>query len=83
MNLNRKLAVRLAAALLALTSGHALAQAINDCGELESADGPFDYRTDKNKLGVVEKFHFGTGVETPVSGKSGSLGIASKAAIGS
>ena len=29
------------------------------CGSLENAYGPYDYRTDKDKLGVVEKFHFG------------------------
>lgn len=29
------------------------------CGSLQTAYGPFDYRTDKHKLGIVEKFHFG------------------------
>lgn len=28
------------------------------CGSLQNAYGPFDYRTDKSKLDVVEKFHF-------------------------
>ncbi|MDI3514105.1 MAG: hypothetical protein PWP40_1334 [Rhodocyclaceae bacterium] len=34
------------------------------CGSLENAYGPYDYRTDKDKLGIVEKFHFGPAQES-------------------
>lgn len=29
------------------------------CGTLQNAYGPFDYRTDKGKLAIVEQYHFG------------------------
>ncbi|MCD6671521.1 MAG: tetratricopeptide repeat protein [Burkholderiaceae bacterium] len=51
-----------------------LPRAVGLCGELGNAYGPFDYRTDKNKLGVVEAFHFTPSVENLQHGKSGSLG---------
>jgi len=49
---------------------------VNDfsCGGLNNAYGPFDYRTDKDKLGVVEAFHFTPEVAGLIKGKSGSLG---------
>lgn len=40
------------------------------CGELGSGYGPFDYRTDQNKLGVVEQYHFTPAVEALIRGKS-------------
>ena len=45
------------------------------CGALENSYGPYDYRTDKDKLGVVEKFHFGLQQEslTAVDGLGGDL----------
>lgn len=36
--------------------------------------GPFDYRTDKSKLKLVEDFHFTPEVETLRQGKSGLIG---------
>jgi len=53
--------------LLALSSHALFAQedpAALGCGTLQNAYGPFDYRTDKGRLGIVEKFHFGPGQET-------------------
>lgn len=51
-----------------------LPRAVGLCGSLGNAYGPFDYRTDKNKLQVVESFHFTPSVEHLQQGKSGSLG---------
>lgn len=44
------------------------------CGSLNNAYGPFDYRSDKDKLPIVEGAHFTLEVETLKAGKSGSLG---------
>lgn len=52
----------------------ALPRAVGLCGELRNAYGPFDYRTDKNKLGIVESFHFTASVEQLQHGRSGALG---------
>lgn len=54
----------LAAAGLACTG---LARA-EDCGSLESHYGPFDFRTDRPKLGIVEKHHFTAKVEKLAGG---------------
>ena len=47
--------------------------AYNTCGELRNAYGPYDYRTDTDKLVIVESNHFTPEVETLTRGKSGSL----------
>lgn len=44
------------------------------CGALQNAYGPYDYRSDKDKLGVVESFHFTPEVATLTRGKSGHIG---------
>jgi hypothetical protein len=44
------------------------------CGSLTNAYGPFDYRTNKAELDVVERFHFTTEVELLLRGKSGTIG---------
>lgn len=43
------------------------------CGELENAYGPFDYRTDRDKLSIVEGAHFTRPVEMLVRGERGHL----------
>jgi tetratricopeptide (TPR) repeat protein len=48
--------------------GNALAA--NACGSLENAYGPYDYRTQRDKLAVVEQFHFTTEVEAMLRPKS-------------
>ncbi|OYU92408.1 MAG: hypothetical protein CFE45_23425, partial [Burkholderiales bacterium PBB5] len=59
-------------AALALTAGTAWAQL---CGPLPSGGyGPYDYRTDKDKLALVEKFHFTAPVQALVSGATGKIG---------
>ena len=45
------------------------------CGNvMVNGYGPYDYRTDKNKLKIVEDFHFTPSVEALTSGASGPLG---------
>lgn len=44
------------------------------CGSLTNAYGPFDYRTDKDKLGIVEGAHFTPDVENLKKGQAGYLG---------
>lgn len=51
-----------------------LPRGIGLCGDLDNAYGPFDYRTDKNKLGVVEAFHFTPAVENLQHGNTASIG---------
>lgn len=61
---------------LALLAMPVVAQtaASGPCGSLETHYGPYDYRTQKDKLGIVEKHHFGPGVEALISGQEGYLG---------
>jgi hypothetical protein len=49
---------------------------VNDyiCGSLANAYGPFDYRSDKRQLPVVELFHFKPQVENLIKGTTGSIG---------
>lgn len=41
------------------------------CGSLRNGYGPFDYLTDKDKLGIVEQYHFTPEVEMLVRGSTG------------
>jgi tetratricopeptide (TPR) repeat protein len=60
------LIVSLAASLI---NGTVWAQAaISPCGPLETHYGPFDYRNQKNYLGVVEQHHFSPQVEALIGG---------------
>lgn len=43
------------------------------CGPLANAYGPYDYRTSKKELEVVERFHFTSPVEALVRGATGSI----------
>ena len=49
---------------------------VNDyiCGSLRNAYGPFDYRSDKKELDLVEAYHFTPEVANLVSGANGYLG---------
>jgi len=44
-----------------------------NCGQLRGGGqyGPYDYRTDKSKLGVVEQYHFSSAVEASIRGVAG------------
>lgn len=56
-----------------LIAGSALAQL--NCGPLPSGGyGPYDYRTDKDKLAVVERHHFTAQVESLIRGATGKIG---------
>lgn len=45
------------------------------CGDLQNAYGPFDYRSDKDSLGIVERFHLTPNVINLVSAQSaGAVG---------
>lgn len=45
-----------------------------ECGVLANAYGPFDYRTDRTHLGVVETYHFNADVEQLRRGLSAMIG---------
>ena len=47
---------------------------ISTCGDIANAYGPYDYRTDRDKLQIVETFHFTPEVEALIRGRSGYLG---------
>lgn len=74
----RSLQVVLVSLLIAvLGSRSAYAQSgDSSCGSLSqgtSGYGPYDYRTDKHKLGVVEQYHFTPVVEALIRGSSNVL----------
>ena len=53
----------------------ALASALpQECGSLRTHFGPYDYTTDRSKLGIVESNHFTPEIENLVRGVTGSLG---------
>lgn len=52
----------------------ALPRAIGMCGDLKNGYGPFDYRTDKDRLGIVESFHFTPPVENLQHGNTSYIG---------
>lgn len=49
---------------------------VNDylCGSLQNAYGPYDYRSDKDKLQIVEQHHLTPEVINLVRGSSGAIG---------
>lgn len=60
---------------VALRAPAALAQtAIQPCGDLTTSYGPYDYRTDRDKLPIVDNHHFTPQVEALIRGVSGPLG---------
>ena len=59
------------ALVLAWIPAIAFAQA---CGELTNAYGPFDYRTARQQLKIVEAYHFTPDVETLRSGSTATVG---------
>lgn len=69
---------RIAAALwvCAAVPGAAQAQSefsLNLCGELANHYGPYDYRTEKGKLVIVDQAHFTPVVEALIRGSTGDL----------
>ena len=53
-------------------SGRVLA--FEECGDLANAYGPYDYRTSRDKLAIVEGVHFTPDVEALRSGATGQIG---------
>ena len=49
---------------------------VNDyvCGSLQNGYGPHDYRSDKDKLQIVEQYHMTPKVVNLVAGESGYIG---------
>jgi tetratricopeptide (TPR) repeat protein len=49
---------------------------VNDyvCGSLQNSYGPYDYRSDKDKLRIVEQYHLTPEVVNLVSGSTGAIG---------
>lgn len=68
----------LAAGLLTVALAQAQSQAqpgeLGHCGSLRNGYGPYDYRTDRQQLVVVETYHFSSSVEQLIRGMTGSLG---------
>ena len=60
------------ATLLLSAAASTHAQATSGCGPLANHYGPFDYRTQRDKLKVVEDYHFTPEVEALIRGKSSS-----------
>ena len=61
--------------LVALPAEVAAQQEGTVCGELRGSHyGPYDYRTQRDKLLIVEQYHFTPSVENLIHGESGSLG---------
>jgi len=76
-----KMLVRTATVMLALvltlatSAAHAQASP-TVCGSLDNqGNGPFDYRVDRDKLKVVEGFHFTPRVEALISGQSAPIAM--------
>ena len=62
------------AAALTTMGGAALAQNAGLCGSLANGYGPYDYRTQRAELKVVEDFHFTPNIEALLGSKSGRIG---------
>ena len=63
-------------ASLALTAALSAAAQNNaaGCGDLKNGYGPFDYRTNRAQLPVVEEHHFTPEIEALIRGNTGSIG---------
>lgn len=54
----------------------AQAQAFEPCGDLRNAYGPYDYRhADRQKISIVEQYHFDAGVESLTKAKTSTSGF--------
>lgn len=60
--------------IAALTMTTAALSQMEQCGSLASSYGPFDYRTDQDKLPIVNGAHFPPIVEALIRGNTGPLG---------
>lgn len=60
--------------IAALTMTTAVLSQVAQCGSLASSYGPYDYRTDQDKLPIVDGAHFPPIVEALIRGNRGPLG---------
>lgn len=65
----QRLAATTAACMLLALASTAMAEA-PACGTLENHYGPFDYRTQRDKIVIVERYHFTPSVEALTRGAS-------------
>ena len=62
------------AAAMGATPAHSQADANGGCGPLANHYGPFDYRTQRDKLQIVDRAHFTPEVEALIRGNTSSIG---------
>ncbi len=76
MQLREKIIKSLFAFAMGLAGSQYLLAEVSDfsCGSLSNAYGPYDYRTDKDKLGIVEGGHLTPEVLNLSRGKTGAIG---------
>ncbi|OOG51174.1 tetratricopeptide repeat protein [Polaromonas sp. C04] len=53
---------------------HSQVNPIGGCGQLANHYGPYDYRTQRDKLAIVDQFHFTPEVEALIKGNTSSIG---------
>ena len=68
----RKISLLLLTCLVVTCGG--IAQAVEPCGDLQNHYGPYDYRTDKGHLTIVEQAHFTPWVENLTRGNTSTVG---------
>jgi tetratricopeptide (TPR) repeat protein len=68
------LAALLPTQVLAQAQSEAQAGDLGSCGNLRNSYGPFDYRTDRQQLVIVEAYHFNSAVEQLIRGTTGTIG---------
>ncbi|MEW6513531.1 MAG: tetratricopeptide repeat protein [Pseudomonadota bacterium] len=69
-----QLAVKVTVSAVCAFAMIGLSYGFDPCGSLNNRYGPFDYWTDKDKLGIVEVAHFTPEVENLRAGKSSTIG---------
>lgn len=71
---SRFVALAFALCVNAMLVNHAHSQSNpNNCGPIANGYGPFDYRTQRDQLKIVEDFHFKPEVEALIRGSTGTL----------
>jgi Flp pilus assembly protein TadD len=70
----RAAGVAVLTAFLASNSASAQQNSLTECGPLQNAYGPYDYRTHRQELGIVEQYHLTPDVESLKRGSTGTIG---------
>lgn len=76
MRLRKRIINSLFAFAMGISASQHLLAEVSDfsCGSLSNAYGPYDYRSDKDKLGIVEGAHLTPEVLNLTQGKTGAIG---------